>query len=198
MKRNEPDYNQDADEAIEGWGAAALGVDPLVASFTSLPYAPVRPHVPFYRFLHYPDVLDLRQAGYELDRFIPVFDLLEDARYSQAVTVHIMLHHHQDNPNPVWNPRRAREIEFSLRSALHRFGVGELPTLLRRMIGRAFPDESVSHLSVDLMNVFFWGVLAELARDFAWRDERLDGWANYLDYPIQAVGFTRWERSEAA
>ena len=198
MKKREPEYNPDADEAVDGWGAAALGVDPLVASFTSLPYAPVRPHVPFYRFFHYPDILDLRHAGYELDRFIPVFDLLEDARYSQAVAVHGMLHLHQDNPNPVWNPRRAREIEFSLRSALHRFGVGELPTLLRRMIGRAFPDESVSHLSVDLMNVFFWAALAELARDFAWRDERLTGWANYLSYPITAIGFTRWERSEAA
>jgi len=196
-KRND-DFNQDVDEAIDSWGAAALGVDPLLASFTSLPYAPVRPHVPFYRFLHYPDILDLRKAGYELERFIPLFDLLEDARYNQALKVHSMLHLHQDDPNPIWNPRRAREIEFNVRAALHRFGIGDLPTLLRRMMGRSFPDESISHLSIDLLNVFFWAALAEVARDFAWRDARMEFWADYLAYPVRSIGFTRWSRAEAA
>ena len=198
MVRRSEEPNLDTDEAIESWGAAALGVDPLLASFTSLPYAPVRPHVPFYRFLHYPDLLDLRRNGYELDRFIPVFDLLDDARYSQALEVHQLLHLHQDFPNPIWNPRRAREIEFSVRAALHRFGVGEVPTLLRRALGRAFPDDSISHLSIDLMNVFFWSSMAVVARDFAWRDARLAGWAEYLDYPVKSIGFTKWSRSEAA
>jgi hypothetical protein len=150
--------------------------------------------VPFYRFLHYPDILDLRKAGYELEKFIPIFDLLEDARYTQALEVHSMLHLHQDNPNPIWNPRRAREIEFNVRAALHRFGIGDVPVLLRRMMGKSFPDESISHLSIDLLNVFFWAALAEVARDFAWRDERMSYWADYLAYPVKAIGFTRWSR----
>ena len=194
MAKGKDDFNQDVDEAIDSWGAAALGIDPLLASFTSIPYAPVRPHVPFYRFLHYPDILDLRKAGYELEKFIPTFDLLEDARYSQALEVHSMLHLHQDNPNPIWNPRRAREIEFNVRAALHRFGIGDVPTLLRRMMGKSFPDESISHLSIDLLNVFFWAALAEVARDYAWRDERMSFWADYLAYPVKVVGFTRWSR----
>ncbi|MEY4743941.1 MAG: hypothetical protein RIR34_1280 [Actinomycetota bacterium] len=195
MAKGKDDFNQDVDEAIDSWGAAALGIDPLLASFTSIPYAPVRPHVPFYRFLHYPDILDLRKAGYELEKFIPTFDLLEDARYTQALAVHSMLHLHQDNPNPIWNPRRAREIEFNVRAALHRFGIGDVPTLLRRMMGKSFPDESISHLSIDLLNVFFWAALAEVARDYAWRDERMNYWADYLAYPVKAVGFTRWSRT---
>ena len=195
MAKGKDEFNQDVDEAIDSWGAAALGIDPLLASFTSIPYAPVRPHVPFYRFLHYPDILDLRKAGYELEKFIPTFDLLEDARYTQALEVHSMLHLHQDNPNPIWNPRRAREIEFNVRAALHRFGIGDVPTLLRRMMGKSFPDESISHLSIDLLNVFFWAALAEVARDYAWRDERMNYWADYLAYPVKAVGFTRWSRT---
>ena len=85
------------DEAFNTWGAAAVGVDPLAASFTSLPYQPVRPHVPFYRFVAYPDILDLRKAGYEMDRFITLFDRLEDIRYREALQLSDMLHH----PNPL-------------------------------------------------------------------------------------------------
>ena len=195
MSKAMDDYNPDVDEGIDSWGAAAMGLDPLLASFTSLPYSPVRPHVPFYRFLHYPDVLDLRSAGYELEKFIPVFDLLDDARYSQALQVHAMLHLHQDAPNPIWNPRRARELEFNVRASLHRYGVGGVPTLLRRMLGRAFPEQSISHLSIDLLNVFFWRALAEVARDFAWRDERLNLWADYLSYPVKSIGFTRFVKN---
>jgi len=54
------------DEAFNTWGAASVGVDPLAASFTSAPYQAVRPHVPFYRFVSYPDILDLRKMGYEM------------------------------------------------------------------------------------------------------------------------------------
>ena len=175
------------DEAFNSWGAAAVGIDPLLASMTNEPFAPVRPHVPFYRFFHYPDVLDLRHAGYSVDRFIPVFDTLDDARYSQAILIHQLLHLHGENPNPIWNPRRAREVEFSVRAALHRFGLSDLPTLLRRFIGRAFPDESVSHLSIDLMNVFFWAALAEVARDYSWREPKLAGYADYLSYPVRMI-----------
>jgi hypothetical protein len=180
--------DQEADEAIDRWGAAAEGADPLLASFTYLPFSPVRPHVPFYRFFSYPDVLDLRKVGYEVDRFIPVFDRLEDARYSQAIKAHELLHQHSANANPIWNPRRAREIEFSVRAELHRFGLSELPTLLRRMLGRAFPDESISHLSIDLLHVFFWQALAEVARDYAWQNPQLSAYADYLSFPSRATG----------
>ena len=194
-KAAEP-FEPDTDEAIDAWGAAALGIDPLLASFTSVAYAPVRPHVPFYRFLHYPDILDLRKNGFELDAFIPTFDLLEDAKYSQALRVHSMLHLHQENPNPIWNPKRAREVEFQVRAALHRYGSGEVPTLLRRIIGRAFPGESLSHLSIDLIHVFFWAALAEAAKKYAWRDARLAFWADYLAYPVRSVGFAKWSRTQ--
>jgi hypothetical protein len=195
---NNGEWNQDVDEAVDNWGAAALGIDPLLASFTSVAYAPVRPHVPFYRFLHYPDILDLRKNGFELEEFVPTFDLLEDAKYSQALRVHSMLHLHTENTNPIWNPLRARQIEFQVRAALHRYGSGEVPTLLRRIIGRAFPGESISHLSVDLIHVFFWAAMAEAARKYAWRDPRLNFWADYLAYPVKAVGFTKWSRTEGS
>ena len=103
--RQELDEIPYPDEAFNTWGASAVGVDPLLASFTSLPYQAVRPHVPFYRFLAYPDILDLRKAGYELERFIPLFDRLEDVRYREALTISSLLHY--PNPQVVWNPRRA-------------------------------------------------------------------------------------------
>ena len=90
------------DEAIDRWGSATLGQDPLLASFTLEPYAAVRPHVPFYRFFHYPDVLDLRNNGFEVERFIPIFDSLDDARYSQARQLHLLLRHSQGST--FWNP----------------------------------------------------------------------------------------------
>jgi hypothetical protein len=178
----------ETDEAIDKWGSAALGDDPLAASFTSEPYASVRPHIPFYRFFHYPDLLDLRHSGYELDRFIPLFDALENARLSQAERVRELMHRHLENPNPIWNPRRARETEFDVRAILHNFGLSEVPSLLRRMIGRAFPDDSVSDLTIDLVNVFFWAALAEVARDYAWRHPQLSVYADYLSYPVRSAG----------
>lgn len=173
------------DEAFNTWGASALGMDPLEASFTSKPYAPVRPHVPFYRFLAYPDILDLRKSGYEIDRFIPLFDQLEDVRYRQALALSAMLHF--PDPEIPWNPRRAREIELEVRSVLHEYGLGDLPTLLRKFLGRAFPGDTVSYLSVDLINVFFWAVLAELADDLAWRDSSLSWKAQYLRFPLNLI-----------
>jgi hypothetical protein len=108
------------DEAFNTWGAASLGIDPLEASFTSVPYTPVRPHVPFYRFFSYPDVLELREAGYEVDRFVPLMDLLDDARYRQALQISSMLHAPQlSSP---FNPRRARELDLEIRGVLHEFG----------------------------------------------------------------------------
>ena len=174
------------DEAFNTWGASAVGVDPLLASFTSKPYQPVRPHVPFYRFLAYPDILDLRKAGYEIDRFIPIFDRLEDVRYKEALVLSEMLHY----PNPMmpWNPRRCREIELEVRSQLHEHGVGDIPTLLRKFLGRAFPGDTISYLSVDLINIFFWAVIAELADDLAWRNPNLSWKAEYLRFPLHYIG----------
>jgi len=37
-----------------------------------------------------------------------------------------------------------------------------------------------------------------VARDYAWRDPRLEVWADYLSYPVKSVGFTKWSRAEAA
>jgi hypothetical protein len=38
--------------------------------------------------------------------------------------------------------------------------------------------------------------MAEAARKYAWRDPRLNFWADYLAYPVKAVGFTKWSRTE--
>ncbi len=186
----------DNDEAIDRWGSAALGQDPLLASFTLEPYAAVRPHVPFYRFFHYPDVLDLRSKGFEVERFIPIFDSLDNARYSQAIQVHQLLKFGQGSM--LWNPRRAREFEFKIRAALHRQGISDVPTLLRRMLGRAFPEDSISTLSVSLLNVFFWACLAEVARDYAWKEPQLTHYANYLDYPLEISGLSPQRNQDAA
>jgi hypothetical protein len=184
------------DEAIDRWGSATLGQDPLLASFTLEPYAAVRPHVPFYRFFHYPDVLDLRGNGFEVERFIPIFDSLDNARYSQAIQVHSLLKHAPGSM--LWNPRRAREFEFKIRAAFHRHGISDVPTLLRRMLGRAFPEDSISSLSVSLLNVYFWSCLAEVARDYAWKDPELNRFADYLEYPLEVCGLMPERRQGAA
>ncbi len=184
------------DEAIDRWGAATLGQDPLLASFTLEPYAAVRPHVPFYRFFHYPDVLDLRNSGFEVERFIPIFDSLDNARYSQAIQVHTLLRNSEGSM--IWNPRRARELEFKIRAAFHRHGISDVPTLLRRMLGRAFPEDSISSLSVSLLNVYFWACLAEVARDYAWREPSLAHYSEYLDYPLEITGLSPQRNQDAA
>jgi hypothetical protein len=173
-----------------------LGQDPLLASFTLEPYAAVRPHVPFYRFFHYPDVLDLRRSGFEVERFIPIFDSLDNARYSQAIQIHQLLKHGQGSM--LWNSRRAREFEFKIRAILHRHGLSDVPTLLRRMLGRAFPDDSISTLSVSLLNVYFWACLAEIARDYAWSQPQLKLYSDYLNYPLEITGLSPKRNQEAA
>ena len=142
-------------------------------------------HVPFYRMLHYPDVLDLRHCGYEVGDFAPLLDLMDDAIMSQARVIHGLLH--QPGGNVIWNPLRASQIEFKVRATLHRFGMSDVPILLRRIIGRAYPGESVTHLAVDMLDVFFWAALAQVSRDLAWRYPQLDSYADYLEYPIKAA-----------
>jgi len=186
----------ETDEAIDRWGSAATGQDPLLASFTLEPYSVARPHVPFYRFFHYPDILDLRSNGFEVERFIPIFDSLDDARYSQALLVHRLLRFPEGSM--LWNPRRAREFEFKIRAALHRNGISEVPTLLRRMLGRAFPEDSISSLSVSLLNVYFWACLAEVAKDYAWKEPQLIQYASYLEYPLEVSGLLPRRNQDAA
>lgn len=183
--RQELDEIPYPDEAFNTWGASAVGVDPLLASFTSLFYQPVRPHVPFYRFLAYPDILDLRKAGYELDRFIPLFDRLEDVRYREAITISSLLHY--PNPQVVWNVRRAKEIELEVWSLLTEHGIGDVPMLLRRFLGKAFPSDTISQLTVDLIQVFFWAALAELGDDLAWKYPELSWKSEYLRFPFRIL-----------
>lgn len=175
------------DEAIEAWG----GTDTKVSIRHGEPRVS---HMPFYKFPYYPDVLDLRKCGYELEAFAPLFDQLDNAHYRHAQIAHILLHLPTDafgrmsdsaGGNMIWNPRRARELEFQVRAALHRFGLSDIPTLLRRTIGKAFPGESMTHISVDLLNIFFWAALAQVARDFAWRSPNLEFMAEYLEYPVK-------------
>lgn len=184
------------DEAIDRWGSATLGQDPLLASFTLEPYSAVRPHVPFYRFFHYPDILDLRANGFEVDHFTRIFDSLDEARYSQALEVHRLLR--QRGVSRAWNPRRAREIEFMVRASMHRFGISEVPSLLRKMLGRAFPDESISNLSIDLINVYFWGCLALVARRYSWKEPALERYADYLELPLLIAGLLPEKEQNAA
>ncbi|WP_138275926.1 hypothetical protein [Rhodoluna limnophila] len=176
------------DEAVQTWGGEVKGKVAIRKS------GPIVKHIPFYKFPYYPDVLDLRKCGYEIDAFAQLFDLLDGAHVRHAQVAHILLHLPTDEfgrmgdgagGNPLWNPRRARELEFQVRAALHRYGLSDVPTLLRRMIGKAFPGDSMTHISVDLLNVFFWAALAKVARDYAWRDERLEFMAEYLEYPVR-------------
>jgi hypothetical protein len=53
------------------------------------------------------------------------------------------------------------------------------------MIGKALPGDSMTHIGVDLLNVFFWAALAKVARDFAWRLPNLEFAAEYLEYPVK-------------
>jgi hypothetical protein len=156
---------------------------------------PVRAkHIPFYKFTYYPDVLDLRKAGYEVENFASIFDLLDDAHVRHAQAAHKLLHLPSDSfggltdaagGNMIWTPRRARELEFQVRAAMHRFGMSDVPTLLRRMLGKAFPGDSMTHISVDLLNIFFWAAMAKVARDLSWRSPNLEFAADYLEYPVK-------------
>ncbi len=179
-----PDY--ESDEAVARWGAVTVA---------EVADNPVRAkHIPFYKFTYYPDVLDLRKAGYEVENFASIFDLLDDAHVRHAQAAHKLLHLPSDSfggltdaagGNMIWTPRRARELEFQVRAAMHRFGMSDVPTLLRRMLGKAFPGDSMTHISVDLLNIFFWAAMAKVARDLSWRSPNLEFAADYLEYPVK-------------
>jgi hypothetical protein len=157
------------DEVIESWGLPVNN----------------RGHVPFYRQLYYPDVYELRACGYDIKRFEELFELLENAKISHARTIHNLLH--IENSSRVFDPEIARQYELNVWATLHRFGASDAPPLLRKVLGQAFPGESVTHYASDLMTCFFWSCLAMMARDFVWRAPELELMADYLDFPLKAA-----------
>ena len=186
MKTPDDGPSLEADEAIASWVAAEID--------QALGHPHPAAHIPFYRLAYYPDVLDLRRAGYELDAFAPLFDLLDEARVSHGQAAHRLLHlptseggmfGDSSGGNHLWTPRRARELEFFVRAELHEFGLSEVTGVLRRTIGRAFPGDSLSHIAVDLLHIFFWAAIAQIARDYAWRSPGLEFAADYLEYPVR-------------
>ena len=157
------------DEVLESWG---LPVN-------------TRGHVPFYKMLYYPDVYELRRCGYDVSRFEGLFELLEDARISHARTIHKLLH--VSDSSKVFDPLIARQYELNVWATLHRFGAADAPPLLKKVLGQAFPGDSVTHYASDLMTCFFWSCLALMARDFVWRAPELELMADYLDFPLKAA-----------
>ena len=168
MDHNDFIENQ-TDEVIESWGLPVNN----------------RGHVPFYRQLYYPDVYELRACGYDIKRFEELFDLLENAKISHARKVHSLLH--VENSSRVFDPEIARQYELNVWATLHRFGASDAPPLLRKVLGQAFPGESVTHYASDLMTCFFWSCLAMMARDFVWRAPELELMADCLDFPLKAA-----------
>lgn len=186
MKHNEDGPSLEADEAVATWTEATLEA--------ARPLGERSDHIPFYRLAYYPDVLDLRKAGYEVAAFAELFDKLDQAHTRHGAVAHALLHLPTDaygrfgesaGGNQIWTPRRARELEFQVRAALHRFGLSDVPTILRRMLGKAYPGDTMTHIAVDLLNVFFWAALAQVARDFAWQSPSLSYAADYLEYPVK-------------
>ena len=163
------DYiENETDEVIESWGLPVNN----------------RGHVPFYRMLYYPDVYDLRRCGYELERFVDLFDLLENARVSHARVVHKLLH---TDSSTIWDVEVARQYEFAVWQSLHRYGLADVPPILRKMLGQAFPGDAITHYAEDLITIFFWALLAMLARDYAWQAPELEKYAEYLEFPLKAA-----------
>jgi hypothetical protein len=87
--------------------------------------------------------------------------------------------------NLLWQPRRARELEFRVIESLHRVGLSVVPTTLRRLLGQAFNQGEMNAFEIDLIDVFYWAALAQVARDYIWRDQRLEEWCEYLEYPVR-------------
>ena len=135
--------------------------------------------------LYYPDILDLRLAGYELERFESLLLALDQASFRNAIAVSRMLRIAE--ANPIWNARRADQIELLVLDSIHEYGLAQVPQLLRRVLGRVFEDDTKNYLTIDLVTVFYWACLAQVAQDYSWREPRLLEWAEYLSYPVRAV-----------
>ena len=170
----------EVDEAAELWGGGPAEVV----------FANAR-HIPFYKFTYFADRLDLRRVGYELDKFDELFNLLDDARTSQAIRINRLLHLPSGpsealrGGNGIWQPQRAREIEFRVMEVLHRYGLAIVAPTLRRILGQAFTRGEMNAFDIDLIDVFYWAALAQVARDYAWREDRLEEWCEYLEYPVR-------------
>ena len=135
--------------------------------------------------LYYPDILDLRLAGYELERFEELLLALDSATFRKAIRVSNLLL--RAEANPIWNPHRANQIQLLVLDAIHEYGLAQVPQLLRAVLGRVFEDETKNYLTINLVTVFYWACLAEVAKDYAWREPRLKDWADYLTYPVRTV-----------
>ncbi len=135
--------------------------------------------------LYYPDILDLRLAGYELERFESLLLALDSASFKKALRVSNLLH--KSDASPIWNRHRANQVELLVLDSIHEYGLAQVPQLLRRILGRVYEGESQSFLTIDLVEVFYWACLAEVAKDYAWREPRLSEWAEYLSFPVRNV-----------
>ena len=135
--------------------------------------------------LYYPDILNLRLAGYELERFEGLLLSLDQASYRNALRVSKILR--TSEATPIWNARRADQIELLVLDSIHEYGLAQVPQLLRRVLGRVFEDDTKNYLTIDLVTVFYWACLAQVSQDYAWREPRLLEWAEYLSYPVRAV-----------
>ena len=135
--------------------------------------------------LYYPDILDLRYAGYELERFEGLLLAMDSASFRKALAITSMIH--KSDVSPIWNTRRANQIELLVLDTLHEYGLAQVPQLLKRVLGRVFEDETQNFLTIDLATAFYWACLAQVANDYAWREPRLTEWSEYLSYPVRAV-----------
>ena len=135
--------------------------------------------------LYYPDILDLRHAGYELERFEGLLVALDNASFKRALAVTRLLH--RSEASPIWRARRADQIELLVLDTLHEYGLAQVPQLLRRVLGRVFEDDTKNFLTIDLVTVFYWACLAQVAEDYAWREPRLIEWSEYLSYPVRSI-----------
>ena len=135
--------------------------------------------------LYYPDILDLRFAGYELERFEGLLLAMDSATFRKALAITSMLH--RSDASPIWNAKRANQVELLVLDTLHEYGLAQVPQLLRRILGRVYEDETQNFLTIDLVTVFYWACLAQVADDYVWREPRLAEWSEYLSYPVRSV-----------
>ena len=135
--------------------------------------------------LYYPDILDLRLAGYELERFEGLLLAMDSSSFRKALATTSLLH--RSDASPIWNAQRAAQLELRVLDVLHEYGLAQVPQLLRRILGRVYGDEQQNYLTIDLITVFYWACIAQLAEDYAWREPRLTEWAEYLSYPVRSI-----------
>lgn len=135
--------------------------------------------------LYYPDILDLRLAGYELERFEGLLLAMDSSSFRKALATTSLLH--RSDASPIWNAQRAAQLELRVLDVLHEYGLAQVPQLMRRILGRVYGDEQQNYLTIDLITVFYWACIAQVAEDYAWREPRLTEWAEYLSYPVRSI-----------